>query len=54
MHALASSIQVIYLWAVPVGALAVVLSLTLPEIKLRESLHPIADEVPMSNVDPLL
>lgn len=53
-HALASSIQAIYLWAVPVGVLAVALSLTLPELKLRESLHPIADEVPMSNVDPLL
>jgi EmrB/QacA subfamily drug resistance transporter len=54
IHALAGSIQVIYIWAVPVGVLAVVLSLTLPELKLRESLHPIADEVPMSNVDPLL
>jgi EmrB/QacA subfamily drug resistance transporter len=53
IHALASSIQVIYIWAVPVGALAVVLSLTLPELKLRESLHPIADEVPLSNADPL-
>jgi len=54
VNALSGSIQVIFLWAVPVGVLAVVLSLTLPELKLRESLHPIADEVPMSNADPLL
>jgi EmrB/QacA subfamily drug resistance transporter len=54
VRSLAQSIEVIYRWAVPVGVLAVILSLTLPEIKLRESLHPIADEIPMSNVDPLL
>lgn len=54
IHSLSQSIEVIYRWAVPVGVLALVLSLTLPEVKLRASLHPIADEVPMSNVDPLL
>ena len=54
IHSLSQSIEVIYRWAVPVGVLALVLSLTLPEVKLRASLHPVADEVPMSNVDPLL
>lgn len=54
LNAIAGSIQSIYHWAVPVGVIAVALSLTLPEIKLRSSLHPVADEVPMSNVDPLI
>lgn len=54
IHSLASTIQSIYLWAIPVGALAFLLSLTLPEVKLRDHLHPVADEVPMSNADPLL
>jgi len=53
IHAIAGSIQQIYRWAVPFAVLAVVLSLFLPEIKLRASLHPIADEIPMSNADPL-
>lgn len=47
-HTIAGSIQSVYVWAIPVSALAVILSLTLPEIKLRTSLHPIADEVAMS------
>jgi EmrB/QacA subfamily drug resistance transporter len=50
---IASSIQTAYIWAIPVGVLAFVLSLTLPEIKLRASLHPIADEIPLSNADPI-
>lgn len=53
LHAIAASIQQIYRWAVPFAILAVVLSLFLPEIKLRTSLHPVADEIPMSNADPL-
>ena len=53
LHALASSIQDVYRYAIPIGVVAVLLSLTLPEIKLRASVHPIADEVPMSNADPL-
>ncbi len=53
LHAIASTIQHIYLVATPFGILAILLSLTLPEIKLRTSLHHIADEVPMSNADPL-
>jgi EmrB/QacA subfamily drug resistance transporter len=53
LHAIAASIQVVYRWAIPFGILAVLLSLTLPEIKLRESVHPVANEVPMSNADPL-
>ena len=54
VHAISSSISRIYLLAVPVGVVAVLLSLTLPEVKLRTSLHPVADEVPMSNADPAL
>jgi EmrB/QacA subfamily drug resistance transporter len=53
LHAIAASIQMVYRWAIPFGILAVLLSLTLPEIKLRESVHPVANEVPMSNADPL-
>jgi len=53
LHAISSTIQHIYVVATPFGIVAVVLSLFLPEIKLRTSLHPIADEVPLSNVDPL-
>ncbi len=52
-HAIAASIQKVYLWAVPFGILAVLLSLTLPEVKLRASVHPIADEIPMSLEGPL-
>jgi EmrB/QacA subfamily drug resistance transporter len=52
--AVSGSIAEIYRYAIPIGVLAVVLSLTLPEITLRTSLHPIADEIPMSNTDPLL
>jgi EmrB/QacA subfamily drug resistance transporter len=54
LHAIAGSIQELYRWAIPFGGIAILLSLTLPEIKLRSSVHPIADEVPMSNADPLL
>ncbi len=54
LHAIASSIQKVYLWAIPFGIIAIFLSLTLPEIKLRTSVHQVADEVPMSNADPLL
>jgi EmrB/QacA subfamily drug resistance transporter len=39
VHAIGSSIQSVYLWAIPVAILAFVLSLTLPEVKLRTS-HP--------------
>lgn len=35
VHALTASIQDVYLWALPVGVIAVVLSLTLPEVTLR-------------------
>ncbi len=51
LHAIATTIQGIYQWATPVGAIAVLLSLTLPEIKLRTSLHAVADEVPLSNTE---
>ena len=54
LHAITGSIDDIYRFAVPIGVLAVILSLTLPEVALRTSLHPIANEVPMSNADPLL
>ncbi len=51
LHAIAGSIQLVYRWALPFGLLAVILSLTLPEVKLRTSLHPVAHEVPMSNAE---
>jgi hypothetical protein len=54
VHAISSSISHIYLLAIPVGIVALLLSLTLPEVKLRTSLHPVADEVPMSNADPAM
>jgi EmrB/QacA subfamily drug resistance transporter len=54
LHAITGSIDDIYRFAVPIGVLAVILSLTLPEVALRTSLHPVANEVPMSNADPLL
>ncbi|HVB50549.1 MAG TPA: MDR family MFS transporter [Acidimicrobiales bacterium] len=54
LHAIAGSIQSVYVWAIPFGVIAVFLSLTLPEVKLRESVHPIADEIPMSTADPLV
>ncbi len=53
VHSISSSISHIYLLAIPVGVVALLLSLTLPEVKLRTSLHPMADEVPMSNADPV-
>jgi EmrB/QacA subfamily drug resistance transporter len=53
LHAIAASIQKVYLWAVPFGVIAILLSLTLPEVKLRASVHPIADEIPMSLEGPL-
>jgi EmrB/QacA subfamily drug resistance transporter len=53
LHAIALSIQDVYRWAIPFGVVAVALSLTLPEIKLRTSVHPVADEIPLSNADPL-
>ncbi len=54
LHAMTSTIQGIYRVATPIGLLAVVVALTLPEIQLRTHLHPVAEEVPLSNADPLL
>jgi EmrB/QacA subfamily drug resistance transporter len=54
LHAISGTIDDIYRFAVPIGVLAVILSLTLPEVTLRTSVHPVANEVPMSNADPLL
>ena len=53
VHAISASISHIYLLAIPVGLVALLLSLTLPEIKLRTSLHPVADEIPLSNAEPV-
>jgi len=53
-EALSQSISSIYLWAIPVGLLALVLSLTLPEIRLRSSLHHGADEGVEVPSEPLL
>ena len=54
LHAISGTIDDVYRFAVPIGVLAVILSLTLPEVTLRTSVHPVANEVPMSNADPLL
>lgn len=49
VHAFGSSIQTVYVWALPVAVVAFVLSLTLPEVTLRtahpqgEALAPIPD-----------
>jgi EmrB/QacA subfamily drug resistance transporter len=48
LDAIAKSIQHIYIFAVPVGLVAFVLSLTLPEIKLRSTIHHVSEEIPMS------
>ncbi|HVB71076.1 MAG TPA: MDR family MFS transporter [Acidimicrobiales bacterium] len=53
LHSITNTLQHIYKVATPIGVLAVLASLTLPEIKLRTSLHPVAEEIPMSNADPL-
>lgn len=53
LHAIAGTIQTIYRWALPFGILAVILSLTLPEVRLRTSLHQIGDDIPMSNAEHL-
>ncbi|MGH9020344.1 MAG: MFS transporter, partial [Acidimicrobiales bacterium] len=54
LAAITTSIQHIYRVATPIGVIAVLVALTLPEIKLRASLHPVADEVPLSSADPLV
>ena len=51
VSSIAGSIQFVYRWALPITLVAVVLSFTLPEIKLREQHHPIADEIPLSTAD---
>ncbi len=52
VHAISASISHIYVLAHPVGVVALLLSLTLPEVKLRTSLHPVADDIPLSDADP--
>jgi EmrB/QacA subfamily drug resistance transporter len=49
----ADAVTHIFVWAIPVGVVAFVISLTLPEVAMRRTLHPIADEIPMSNSEPL-
>ncbi len=53
VHSISASVARIYVWAVPVGLVALLLSFTLPEIALRSSHHPVADEIPLSNADPV-
>jgi len=48
VHAMTNTIQHIYKVATPIGILAILAAFTLPEITLRTSLHPVADEIPMS------
>jgi hypothetical protein len=47
-HALSTTIAGMYIWSIPIGLVALALSFTLPELQLRKSLTPRADEVPMS------
>lgn len=47
--AYASAISSVYHWAVPVGALAVLLAFTLPEVQLRSHLDPDTPEAPVPN-----
>jgi EmrB/QacA subfamily drug resistance transporter len=49
VHAIANSIQSVYVWALPFGALAFVLSLTLPEVRLR-STHPQGELEPLPDM----
>ena len=53
LHAISNTIQHIYLVATPIGVAAIGLSLWLPEVKLRTSVHPVADEVPRASAEPL-
>ena len=53
LHAIAGSVQTVYRYALPFGVVAVILSLFLPEVTLRTSLHPVANEIPMSNAEVL-
>ncbi len=48
LHAISASIDSIYRWAVPIAIVALVLSLRLPEVKLRSSAHHVAEEIPMA------
>lgn len=48
LHAISTSIDSIYRWAIPVAAVAFLLALGLPEVKLRSSSHHVAEEIPMS------
>lgn len=53
-HSIATSVQTLFHYAVPVGALALLLSLTLPEIKLRTSVGHNAREDLVLGEDSLL
>jgi hypothetical protein len=52
LHTIVTSIQQICRRAVSIALLAVVLWCLLPEIKIRASPHPFADEIPISNTEP--
>jgi hypothetical protein len=52
LHAVIDSTSAVYRRSVPCGVVAIVLSSTLADIRRRERVHPVANEVPMSNDDP--
>ena len=54
VHAVADTIDHIFVWSIAVGVVAFVVSLTLPEVEMRRTIHPIADEIPLSNAEPTL
>jgi hypothetical protein len=51
IQALSKSISEVYLWAIPVGVLAFVLSLTLPEIALRTGFRASSDDTPVATLE---
>jgi hypothetical protein len=54
IHAVAETIDHIFVWSIAVGVVAFVVSLTLPEVAMRRTIRPIADEIPLSNAEPIL
>ena len=54
VHAVSDTIDHIFVWSIVVGVIAFVVSLTLPEVAMRRTIHPTADETPMSNAESIL
>jgi hypothetical protein len=50
IHALAQTVQTVYWWALPVGVIALGLSLTLPEVTLRSYADPVEAPEPVPDM----